>query len=148
MDNNIRLIKKYPNRRLYDTSSSSYITLDDVKELVLNHNKFKIIDTRSNEDVTNYILLQIISEQETSGSPLFTTEVLQNIIRFYGNSMQSIMSHYLEKTIAHFTDQQTNFQKQLSTLLNKTNPVNVANEFANFNKALWDAFLDKKNKED
>lgn len=138
MDTNIRLIKKYPNRRLYDTNLSCYITLEEIKDLVLKHVKFKIVDTRTNVDVTNYILLQIISEQENNGSPFFTTEVLQNIIRFYGNSMQAMMSKYLEKSMALFTDQQVNLQENLTNWLNHSNP------FINWSKSSSPAKNPKK----
>jgi polyhydroxyalkanoate synthesis repressor PhaR len=93
-----RIIKKYPNRRLYDTAVSSYITLEDVKQLVLERADFHVIDARTNTDITRGILLQIISEQEEQGNPIFTTEVLAHIIRFYGDTLQGMMGNYLEKS--------------------------------------------------
>lgn len=113
--NQLRIIKKYPNRRLYDTEVSRYITLDEVKELVIQQIKFKIIDARTEQDMTNYVLLQIISEQEAGHSPIFTTEILQNMIRFYGNPLQKTMRHFLEDSFSQFSDQKSDitsyFQK-------------------------------------
>ena len=83
-----RLIKKYPNRRLYDTETSAYITLTDVKKLVLENVEFRVEDAKTKEDLTRSILLQIILEEETAGAPMFSSDMLSQIIRFYGNAMQ------------------------------------------------------------
>jgi len=108
----IRLIKKYPNRRLYDTRTSTYITLVDVKELVLAHEAFQVIDAKSGEDLSRSILLQIILEEESAGIPMFSAEALANVIRFYGNAMQGMMGTYLEKNIQAFMDIQGKLQEQ------------------------------------
>jgi len=108
----IRLIKKYPNRRLYDTRTSTYITLVDVKELVLAHEDFQVIDAKTGEDLTRSILLQIILEEESAGMPMFSAEALANVIRFYGNAMQGMMGTYLEKNIQAFMDMQGKLQEQ------------------------------------
>jgi polyhydroxyalkanoate synthesis repressor PhaR len=107
--NSERLIKKYPNRRLYDTQTSSYITLTDVKQLVLEADEFTVIDAKSNEDLTRSILLQIILEEEAAGAPMFTSAVLSQIIRYYGHAMQGMMGSYLEKNVQAFTDIQHKF---------------------------------------
>jgi polyhydroxyalkanoate synthesis repressor PhaR len=99
-----RLIKKYPNRRLYDTQTSSYITLTDVKQLVLNSEEFTVVDAKSEEDLTRSILLQIILEEEANGSPMFSSGALSQIIRYYGHAMQGMMGSYLEKNIQAFID--------------------------------------------
>jgi polyhydroxyalkanoate synthesis repressor PhaR len=99
-----RLIKKYPNRRLYDTQTSSYITLVDVKQLVLDNEVFMVIDAKTNDDLTRAILLQIILEEESNGSPMFSSEALSQIIRYYGHAMQGMMGNYLEKNIQAFID--------------------------------------------
>lgn len=93
-----RVIKKYPNRRLYDTDTSTYITLAEIKQLVMDSESFAVVDAKSGEDLTRSILLQIILEEEANGSPMFTAPVLSNIIRFYGHAMQGMMGGYLEKT--------------------------------------------------
>ena len=108
----VRLIKKYPNRRLYDTQTSAYITLADVKQLVLENEDFRVVDAKSDEDLTRSILLQIILEEEASGAPLFTSQMLSQIIRFYGHAMQGMMGAYLEKSMAAFVDIQHKFQEQ------------------------------------
>lgn len=99
-----RLIKKYPNRRLYDTQTSSYITLADVKQLVLDNEDFTVVDAKSDEDLTRSILLQIILEEEANGSPMFSSNALSQIIRYYGHAMQGMMGSYLEKNIQAFID--------------------------------------------
>jgi polyhydroxyalkanoate synthesis repressor PhaR len=99
-----RLIKKYPNRRLYDTQTSSYITLTDVKQLVLGNEDFTVVDAKTDEDLTRSILLQIILEEESNGSPMFSSGALAQIIRYYGHAMQGMMGSYLEKNIQAFID--------------------------------------------
>ena len=101
-----RVIKKYPNRRLYDTDTSSYITLAEIKQLVMESEPFAVIDAKSSEDLTRSILLQIILEEEANGSPMFTTSVLSNIIRFYGHTMQGLMGGYLEKNMQALMEMQ------------------------------------------
>lgn len=108
----VRTIKKYPNRRLYDTSSSSYITLADVKQLVMTRSAFVIRDAKTHEDLTRSILLQIILEEEAGGAPMFTEDLLANIIRFYGNAMQGVMGNYLEKNIQTFMELQAKLSEQ------------------------------------
>lgn len=104
-----RLIKKYPNRRLYDTQTSSYITLTDVKQLVLDNEEFAVVDAKTNDDLTRSILLQIILEEEAGGAPMFSSDVLSQIIRYYGHAMQGMMGSYLEKNVQAFTDIQKKF---------------------------------------
>lgn len=112
MANATRLIKKYPNRRLYDTQTSAYITLADVKQLVLENEDFRVVDAKSNEDLTRSILLQIILEEEAGGAPLFSSGMLAQIIRFYGHAMQGMMGAYLEKTMQAFVEIQNKMQEQ------------------------------------
>ncbi|HRD85642.1 MAG TPA: polyhydroxyalkanoate synthesis repressor PhaR [Rubrivivax sp.] len=101
-----RILKKYPNRRLYDTQSSSYITLADVKKMVLGNEDFEVRDAKTGEDMTRSILLQIILEEESGGVPMFSTPALAQIIRFYGHAMQGMMAPYLEKNLQAFADMQ------------------------------------------
>jgi len=108
----VRLIKKYPNRRLYDTQTSTYITLADVKQLVLDHENFQVVDAKSGEDLTRPILLQIILEEEAGGMPMFSAQMLSQVIRFYGNAMQGMMGSYLEKNIQAFIEIQGKLQEQ------------------------------------
>lgn len=107
-----RIIKKYPNRRLYDTETSSYITLSEVKTLVMTREPFEVMDVKTGENITRSILLQIILEAEASGSPMFTAPVLESLIRFYGNAMQGMLGGYLEKNIQSLIDVQTRFAEQ------------------------------------
>jgi polyhydroxyalkanoate synthesis repressor PhaR len=112
----VRVIKKYPNRRLYDTETSAYITLAEVKRLVMKSEPFIVMDVKTNDDLTRSILLQIILEEESGGAPMFTEAILANIIRFYGNSMQSFMGSYLEKNVQTFTDLQSKMTEQTKML--------------------------------
>lgn len=105
-----RVIKKYPNRRLYDTDTSSYITLTEVKQLVMDSESITVVDAKTGEDLTRSILLQIILEEEAGGEPMFSETMLANIIRFYGHAMQGYMGSYIEKNVQLFTD----FQKKLA----------------------------------
>jgi polyhydroxyalkanoate synthesis repressor PhaR len=111
-----RIIKKYPNRRLYDTETSTYITLAEVKDLVLQYKDFQVQDAKSGDDLTRSILLQIILEEESGGVPMFTSDMLANIIRYYGHAMQGLMGSYLERSIFAFHEAQKRFQEQASTL--------------------------------
>jgi polyhydroxyalkanoate synthesis repressor PhaR len=127
-----RLIKKYPNRRLYDTRTSTYITIADVKELVISQEDFQVVDAKSGDDLTRQILLQIILEEEQGGgAPVFTPPVLAQIIRSYGNAMQGFMGSYLEKNIQAFIDMQQKLQEQ-SRAFYDTNKVGPD---------LWNQFL-------
>ena len=102
-----RIIKKYPNRRLYDTDTSSYITLTEIKQLVMDSESFVVRDAKSGDDLTRSILLQIILEEEAQGTPMFTAPVLAHIIRFYGHTMQGFMGGYLEKNMQSLMDMQS-----------------------------------------
>ncbi len=110
-----RVIKKYPNRRLYDTDSSTYITLADVKQLVMDQNLFVVRDAKTGDDITRSILLQIILEEEAGGAPMFTEQVLASIIRFYGNAMQGFMAPYLEKNIQAMVEVQAQMADKAQT---------------------------------
>jgi polyhydroxyalkanoate synthesis repressor PhaR len=131
-----RIIKKYPNRRLYDTAISSYITLEDVRQLVVDEEEFEVRDAKSGENLTRSVLLQIISEHEDRGQPMFTTKLLSQMIRFYGDSMQGFMGNYLERSLQVFMDQQQQFRDQLGTMLGRT-PWSMLNDLAERNVDMW-----------
>ena len=141
-DENKRVIKKYPNRRLYDTTESKYVTLSDVRKLVLDGVSFCVIDKKSDADITRNILLQIIIEQEEEGEPLFTTDVLEQIIGFYGNSVQGVAGDFLSQSLELFRDQQNRFQDQMKDAM-QTNPMSSAlNDLAKQNLDLWQQMQD------
>lgn len=127
-----RIIKKYPNRRLYDTEDSKYITLEDVKRLVLAGVDFCVKDVKTDDDLTRNILLQIISEQEHAGEPFFSTDLLTQIIRSYGDSLQTLAGGYLQKSMQLFVEQQKQFQEAMSA-----NPLNALSHMAEQNMKLW-----------
>ncbi|MEO6897649.1 MAG: polyhydroxyalkanoate synthesis repressor PhaR [Caldimonas sp.] len=113
----VRILKKYPNRRLYDTEISSYITLTEVKAMVLAGTAFEVRDAKTGDDLTRSILLQIILEEESGGVPMFSASMLAQIIRFYGHAMQGMMGSYLEKNLQTFTDVQARLSEQSKGLL-------------------------------
>lgn len=131
-----RIIKKYPNRRLYDTEISSYIKLDDVRQLVLDHEDIQVVDAKTGDDLTRSVLLQIIAEHEEQGEPLFTTQLLTRLIRFYGDALQGFMGSYLERSLDVFLDQQQQFRKQLDNVMGKT-PWAMMNEMTERNLEMW-----------
>ena len=112
MSKPVRVIKKYPNRRLYDTANSGYITLADVKQMVLEFVDFQVIDAKTGDDLTRPILLQIILEEESAGVPMFSSEMLSQMIRFYGNALQGIMGNYMEQNVKAFLTIQGKLQDQ------------------------------------
>ena len=129
-----RLIKKYPNRRLYDTRTSSYITLADVKELVLAHESFEVVDARSGETLTRVILLQIILEEEAGGTPMFSSDLLAHMIRFYGSAAQEMMGTYLENNIRAFTEMQDRLHEHARAVYGDNSSVSqdLWTQFVNF----------------
>jgi polyhydroxyalkanoate synthesis repressor PhaR len=133
----MRKIKKYPNRRLYDTSKSTYITLDDVKTLVLGLERFVVVDSKTEEDLTRSILLQIIMEQEgDDGESVMTNEVLMSLIRFYGQPLRGEMSKYLESSVKVFLEQQDTITDQMQKLAD-SNPVKMMTNMAEQNMNIW-----------
>jgi len=133
-----RLIKKYPNRRLYDTAISSYITLADVKNLVLDGVDFEVIDTKTKADITRSVLLQIIAEEEQEGEPIFSTELLAKVIRAYGGNEQDMLTSFLEKSMQLWMEQQRLFREQARTLMEGT-PMSMLAQIAERNLAFWQA---------
>lgn len=136
----MRILRKYTNRRLYDTSRSCYITLDDVRDLVLENVQFQVQDSKTGKDLTRNILLQIISEQEGEGTGMLTNQVLQQLIRFYGDSMAGMMSQYLEQSIGTFLSQQDRIRAQMESMIDATNPLKMMNNLAGGNMAMWNMF--------
>jgi len=127
-----RQIKKYPNRRLYDTKTSTYITLADVKKLVMQGEDFQVVDAKSGEDLTRAILLQVIMEEETAGAPMFSSDILTQFIRSYGNAMQGMLGAYLERNMQLFNEIQKRMQEQSQKLYG---------EPAKTNEELWKQFM-------
>ena len=135
----IRIIKKYPNRRLYDTEISSYITIEDVRQLILEGEDFEVRDAKSGEDLTRSVLLQIIADQEQDGEPMLSTRMLSQLIRFYGDSLQGFMGNYLERSMQVFLDQQQVFRQQMGNLLGQ-GPWAMMNQLTERNLELWQEF--------
>ncbi len=134
-----RIIKKYPNRRLYDTEISSYITLEDVRQLIIEGESFEVRDARSGKDLTRGVLLQIIAEHEDIGQPILSTQLLTEIIRFYGDSLQGIIGTYLDRSLQMFIEQQQQFRGQITSLVTST-PFPLLNQITERNLELWRNF--------
>ena len=135
----ITVIKKYPNRCLYDTSRSKYISLVDLKQLVLDNERFEVREAKTNKEITRQVLLQIIAEEENEGNPLFTTEILMKFIRMYGESVQGAFSNYMEESMEFFDTQTRQFWEQFGQS-SETSPVSAWTEVAKRNmEALRDA---------
>jgi polyhydroxyalkanoate synthesis repressor PhaR len=128
----VRLIKKYPNRRLYDKKTSVYITLADVKKLVVEGEEFQVVDAKTGEDLTRSILLQIILEEEAAGAPMFSSDVLTQFIRSYGNAMQGMLGGYLERNMQLFAEMQKSLREQSQKL---------SGDPAKFNEEMWKQFM-------
>jgi len=152
-----RVIKKYPNRRLYDTDTSTYITLAEVKQLVMDHESFVVRDAKTNEDLTRAILLQIILEAEAGGAPMFSEAALANLIRIYGHASQAFMGTYLEKNVQAFTDIQAKLAEQSKTLtpemwtqfMNLQNPLmqGVMGNYVEQSKSIFDKMQEQMAKQ-
>ena len=134
-----RIIKKYPNRRVYDTEISSYITIEDVRQLIVDGEEFEVRDAKSGEDLTRSVLLQIIAEHESEGEPVLSTQLLSQIIRFYGDSLQGFMGNYLERSLQVFMEQQQQFRQQMGGLLGQT-PWTMMNQLTERNMEMWKEF--------
>ena len=137
-----RIIKKYPNRRLYDTEESRYITLADVKDLVLNKIDFLVIDKKSGEDITRSILLQVISEQEQQGEAIMSQDFLSQVIRSYGNVMPGFIGNYLEQSLKLFMTQQQNLRSQVKRVVG-IDPVVAVTDVAQKNFNRWKSLQDE-----
>jgi polyhydroxyalkanoate synthesis repressor PhaR len=131
-----RIIKKYPNRRLYDTGVSKYVTVEDIRLLVRSGAKFRVVDAKTDEDITRNLLLQVILEQEDKGQPIFTTEMLEQLIRTYGDAMQGFMTTYLKQSLDIFLQQQKLVREQMEGLL-QNGPMSAFSDLAQQNLKLW-----------
>ena len=134
-----RIIKKYPNRRLYDTRISSYITIEDVRQLIVEGEEFEVRDAKTGDDLTRQVLLQIIAEHEQDGEPMLSTQLLSQLIRFYGDSLQGFMGNYLERSMQIFLEQQKQFRQQMSGLIGQA-PWTMLNQLTERNLELWKEF--------
>ena len=135
----IRIIKKYPNRRLYDTEISSYITIEDVRQLIVDGESFEVRDAKTGDDLTRQVLLQIITEHEQDGQPMLSTQLLSQMIRFYGDSLQGFMGNYLERSMQLFLDQQQQFRQQMGGMIGQT-PWTMLNQLTERNMEVWKDF--------
>ncbi len=131
-----RLIKKYPNRRLYDTAESAYVTLEQVRQMVLDEIPFRVIDQKSRDDITRMILMQIIMEQETDGKPLFTVDMLNKFIRNYDTDTQQQFTDFIAQSMNMFATQQSIFAEQVNKTFKGT-PMEAWAEFGNSQMKAW-----------
>ena len=132
----VRKIKKYPNRRIYDTRDSKYITIHDVRDMVVEGEEFLIVDAKTDEDITRSVLLQIIIEQESETNPLFTSDNLRNFIRYYGASQQQGFSDFINQSLNFFQQQQDQFRSNVSEMIEQS-PVKVWSDISKQNMEMW-----------
>ena len=132
---NERVIKKYANRRLYDSTGSRHVTLDDIRKMIVSGEKVKVVDDKSGEDLTRAVLLQVIAEQEQFGTPVLSTELLEGIIRFYGNPVQEMLTRYMEQSIGAIARQQQAMRAEMAKVME--NPLTPIAEFARQNMDQW-----------
>ena len=134
--NDARIIKKYPNRRLYDTEESRYITLADVRRLVVNKVDFVVIDKKSGDDITRPILFQVISEQEQQGEAIMSRDFLSQVIRSYGKVMPGFMANYLEQSMKLFVTQQQVLKEKFERMVG-ADPFGTVADIAQKNFNRW-----------
>jgi polyhydroxyalkanoate synthesis repressor PhaR len=132
----LRIIKKYPNRRLYDTATSGYITLADVKQMVVDNTPFEVRDAKTNEELTRAILLQIILDEEAAGVPMFSNDMLAQMIRFYGGAMQGVVGGLFEQNVRAFTEFQKKMGEKGASLIGGSN-----NDISKFGPEVWQQFM-------
>jgi len=152
---NVRVIRKYSNRRLYDPETSSHITLDQVRDLIVSGERVKVEDAKTGEDITRSILLQIIVEREEAGRPLLSADLLEQLIRFYGGAMQEFFGNYLERSVSAFVEQQEDFQKQLLDMVKHSPMADLAkrnldlwNDLHGMFGAPWRSAMQKKDEDE
>lgn len=142
----MRLIKKYPNRRLYDTEKSSYITLAEVRDIVRSGEEFKVVDANSGDDITRSVLVQIITEQESGESPIMSTDMLMKFIRFYDDTASSLFGDFLDRNMALFVEQQKRFTEQMGGMMGGNALPKMMQDMTERNLAMWQdmqkSFLD------
>ena len=131
----MRVIKKYPNRRLYDTQKSAYITVADVLKIIRSGEDFQVVDAEKGEDITRSVLVQIITEQEGGASPIFTTDMLTRFIRVYDDSSQALFGEFLDKNMKMFAEQQKRFQDQMGNIIGS--PLQIMQDLTERNLAMW-----------
>jgi polyhydroxyalkanoate synthesis repressor PhaR len=132
---NERVIKKYANRRLYDSTESRHVTLDDIRKMIVSGAKVKVVDDKSGEDLTRAVLLQVIAEQDQFGTPVLSTELLESIIRFYGNPVQEMLTRYMEQSVAALARQQDAMRAEMTKAL--AGPMAPLADFARQNMEQW-----------
>jgi polyhydroxyalkanoate synthesis repressor PhaR len=132
---NERVIKKYANRRLYDSTESRHVTLDDIRKMIVSGAKVKVVDDKSGEDLTRAVLLQVIAEQDQFGTPVLSTELLESIIRFYGNPVQEMLTRYMEQSVTALARQQDAMRAEMTKAL--AGPMAPLADFARQNMEQW-----------
>ncbi len=136
---NMRVIKKYPNRRLYDTDISKYVTLSDVRKLIIENIPVKVVDAKTKEDLTRSVLLQIILEQEEDGAPIMSAQMLEQLIRFYGDPLQTNFASYLENSVKLIADQRVKVRGKLEQV---ADPLTFMSSLANRNMEVFKEMQD------
>ncbi|MBC8272112.1 MAG: polyhydroxyalkanoate synthesis repressor PhaR [Gammaproteobacteria bacterium] len=133
----MREFKKYPNRRLYDIQESKYVTVEDIRKLVLKGEVIRVLDSKTEKDLTRSVLLQIITEQESEGhEPILTNRVLEQLIRFYGAPMQNVVSKYIEQSIKTFLEHEQNYRQRMQDF-SPADPMGLMRKALEQNMEFW-----------
>ena len=133
----MREFKKYPNRRLYDIEESRYVTVEDLRKIVLSGESIFVVDSKTDKDLTRTVLLQIISEQEGEGhEPILTNRVLEQLVRFYGDPVQGVVSRYIEQSIMTFLEHQEQYRLRLNEF-SSAEPLNLMRKALEQNMEFW-----------
>ena len=133
----MREFKKYPNRRLYDIQESKYVTVADIRKLVLKGEVIRVLDSKTEKDLTRSVLLQIITEQESEGhEPILTNRVLEQLIRFYGAPMQNVVSKYIEQSIKTFLEHEQNYRQRMQDF-SPADPMGLMRKALEQNMEFW-----------
>lgn len=135
-DTDIRILKKYPNRRIYDTHTSTYINLEDIKKMVIEGIDFKVVDSKSKADLTRSVLLQLITEQESESNPLFSADNLKSFIYYYDQNQQDLFSEYINQSLNFFQQQQEQFNKNMQDMMT-VNPMQLFSDYSKRNTEMW-----------
>ena len=144
----MREFKKYPNRRLYDMEESRYVTVEDLRKILLQGESISVVDSKSGADLTRTVLLQIISEQEGEGhEPILTNRVLEQLVRFYGDTMQGVVSRYIEQSIMTFLEHQERYRKRMDKF-SGTEPMNLMRQTLEQNMEFWNRLANSTSNRD
>jgi polyhydroxyalkanoate synthesis repressor PhaR len=147
LEDDVRVIKKYPNRRIYDTQYSKYIKVEDIRDMIVEGESFVVLDSKTGKDVTRSVLLQLIIEQESEKNPLFTTENLKTFIRYYGQVPHQSFAEFIDQSMSFFQHQQEQFREGFTGMM-ENSPMKAFTEMSKRNMEMWEKMSERFYKKD